>query len=245
MALVATALVAVQGTGQAAPARADDASQARRHAQRASSLAAQGKCRQAVVEFDKALAVLRDPALLFNRGECHRKLGDADAAIDDYKQFLSDLPKAPNRPEVERRIAELSRKPPNTPLPAPPGRDAPPASGGVAPPKVEAVGAHAAPVSPSASDPRGSSLPLAATPAPPLPREVVVAPRATEGTASVDLAAVPDGTAAHGADGGITTRPWFWIAVAAVAVGAGVGTFLLLNHDGTTVPSSALGNYQF
>ncbi len=46
-------------------ARGDDAAEARRHAQRASSLAASGKCRQAVAEWTKALAILRDPALLF------------------------------------------------------------------------------------------------------------------------------------------------------------------------------------
>ena len=96
--------------GLSAPvqARGDDAVEARRHAQRASGLAASGKCRQAVAEWNKAMAILRDPALLFNRAECYRKLGDADAAVEDYRQFLSDLPKAPNRAEVERRIAELS-----------------------------------------------------------------------------------------------------------------------------------------
>ena len=101
-------LVAVAGAGGAA--RADDAADARRHAQRASALAASGKCKQAVREFDKAMAILRDPALLFNRGECHRKLGDNESALEDYRQFLSDLPRAPNRADVEKRIAELTGK---------------------------------------------------------------------------------------------------------------------------------------
>ena len=91
----------------APPVRGDDAADGRRHAQRASHLAAAGKCRQAIAEFDKAIAVLHDPTLLFNRGECHRKLGDADSALEDYHQFLSDLPNAPNRAQVEARIGEL------------------------------------------------------------------------------------------------------------------------------------------
>ncbi|MES1165001.1 MAG: tetratricopeptide repeat protein, partial [Verrucomicrobiota bacterium] len=88
-------------------ARADDIADGRRHAQRASHLSASGKCRQAIGEYDKAIAVLHDPTLLFNRGECHRKLGSVDAALEDYKQFLTDLPSAPNRVEVRARIAEL------------------------------------------------------------------------------------------------------------------------------------------
>src|SRR3569623_27115 len=104
----AMALAMGLSLGGQVQARGDDAAEARKHAQRASNLAASGKCRQAVAEWNKAMAILRDPALLFNRGECYRKLGDADAALEDYRQFLNDLPKAPNRGEVERRIAELT-----------------------------------------------------------------------------------------------------------------------------------------
>jgi len=103
-----TALVVLAACLLGAPrVRGDDAAAGRRHAQRASHLAAGGKCRQAIAEFDKAIAVLHDPTLLFNRGECHRKLGAVDSALEDYKQFLSDLPSAPNRAQVEARIAEL------------------------------------------------------------------------------------------------------------------------------------------
>lgn len=61
-------------------------------------------------------------------------------------------------------------------------------------------------------------------------------------TAVEEKAAPPSSSSS---EGGITSRPWFWVAVAAVAVGAGVGTFVVLNRDGTSVPSSALGNYTF
>jgi len=251
--------------GPVRAARADDTTDARKHAQRASSLAASGKCRQAVAEFDKALAVLRDPALLFNRGECHRKLGDADAAIDDYKQFLSDLPKAPNRAEVERRIAELSKKS-KTPSGAPAAPAAPAAPlavpgeplvrGAAAVPKrdggeARATGSNAGPAV------TRQAPPPPAAPAEPEPAKVA------EGVREVDLTAPPPAAPTAGtaegstlssepearsepaSEGGLAAKPWFWVAIAAVAVGAGVGAFVLLNHDGTKVPSSALGNYQF
>jgi tetratricopeptide (TPR) repeat protein len=136
-------------------ALADDTSDARRYAQRATALAASGKCRQAVIAFDKALAILRDPALLFNRGECHRKLGDDAAAIDDYKQFLADLPRAPNRADVEKRIAELQRKSAATAAAGPRTRDVggdPPARVTTAPPPGQGAGASPPPAQPSGSD---------------------------------------------------------------------------------------------
>ena len=236
---------------EARAAKTDDASDARRHAQRASALAASGKCKQAVAEFDKALAVLRDPALLFNRGECHRKLGDTDEALEDYKQFLADLPKAPNRGEVERRIAELSRKQATGGAASADGDERP--ARPAAPAAREVPEKRPSSATGSASTrPTPAAAPAASSdsePATPRPREVDLSPRSSDGSesapAGVALASGSDSGAASSSDGGIATKPWFWIAVAVVAVGAGVGAYVLLSHDSTTVPSSALGNYKF
>src|SRR6185295_1409694 len=62
-----------------------------------------------ILEYDKALRSLKDATLLFNRGECHRKTGQAAKAIADYKQFLAELPAAPNRAQVEAQIAALEK----------------------------------------------------------------------------------------------------------------------------------------
>jgi Tfp pilus assembly protein PilF len=235
--------VVLVARGLTGAVRADDASEARRHAQRATSLAASGKCKQAVVEFDKALAILRDPALLFNRGECHRKLGDTDAAIDDYKQFLSDLPQAPNRAEVQERIADLQHK----------------SAVAAASAASDAGQDHAARA--TMTRPRGPGS-VRATPspssranAPAAPREVTLAaPSPAAGSESETGDAEHRGAAIETAsdtappsasDAGVAGRPWFWMAVAVAAVGAGVGAFVLLNRDSTSVPSSALGNYKF
>jgi hypothetical protein len=89
------------------PLYADDADVGRRHAAKASQLAAKNKCRVAVPEFTKAFKLLKDPTLLFNRAECYRKIGKNADALKDYEQFLADMPAAPNRGSVEARIASL------------------------------------------------------------------------------------------------------------------------------------------
>jgi len=230
----------VMALGLSAPVRArgDDAAEARRHAQRASSLAASGKCRQAVAEWNKAMAILRDPALLFNRAECYRKLGDPDAALEDYRQFLSDLPKAPNRGEVERRIAELSAEKNKDKE-----KDKVKAIEAAPPPPPPVVAA--APPPPVAAPPRPVPAPAAAPEAPPpspVPAATAEAPP-NPALALTEPATAPASPAT--AEGGITTRPWFWITIAAVAVAAGVGTFVILSRDSTNIPSTALGNYKF
>jgi tetratricopeptide (TPR) repeat protein len=86
---------------------ADSEAAARKHATRANKLAAQNKCRSALPEFTRAYQTLKDPTLLFNRAECQRKLGNAEEALKDYQQFLTDMPTAPNRASVEEHIATL------------------------------------------------------------------------------------------------------------------------------------------
>jgi hypothetical protein len=246
--------------------RADDSSEGRRHSQRASHLAAGGKCKQAIAEYDKAIAVLHDPALLFNRGECHRKLGDAEAALEDYNQFLADLPTAPNRAQVEARIAELRTAEPRTaeprtaepkkgaPTPAPsrpvsaapvlapgPTRPVPGSSPASSPESHKAFGARSGTAGGATSS--GAAVALDSTRVP--------------GGAAVDSVGTgnsllfsnaepsPQSTPTDGGADSLTSRPWFWIAIGAVAIAAGLGTYLILNDDGTSVPPSALGNFKF
>jgi hypothetical protein len=237
-------------------ARGDQVSDGRRHAQRASHLAAQGKCRQAIAEYDKAIPVMRDPALLFNRGECHRRLGNAEAALRDYDQFLKALPAAPNRAEVESRIAELRKQPPVAGSQATRSAAASPA------PKVEPA-ASPAPRTRTADH----SATVAGSPAvsgatePPRPAGSAPGPSgvaaASTGVASVRVAAPaergpssapildhePPPPVPLDSHNSFLHRPWFWIAVGAVTVG--VGTFLILGRHETTIPNSDLGNYKF
>jgi tetratricopeptide (TPR) repeat protein len=111
----------------------------------------------ALAEFREAYRIKPDPSFLFNIAQCHRKLGQNDAALDYYRKYLRNLPDAPNRADVERMVAELHAKE------AAPPPDAPPAPAPVATP---------APVPPPqlvAPTPAPEAA-LVAAPTPPPPR---------------------------------------------------------------------------
>jgi tetratricopeptide (TPR) repeat protein len=221
------------GPAAARPGTANDAADARKRAERARNLAAKNKCGQAIGEYDKAIAVLHDPTLLFNRGECHRKLGNVESALEDYEQFLSDLPNAPNRDQVEQRIAELRAQQAD--------------SGDRATKVPGAPGASGAPVV-TRSDPRGPPAggPSSSSPAPPAPRLDVAPPPAAEAAPLPALAvsAEPDRPLEAGSTP-LTRRPLFWVALGVVVAGAALGTYFVLGRDPTNVPRSDLGNYRF
>ena len=92
----------------AAPvARGDDVSQAREHFRKGSKAFDLGHYPEAVKEYEAAYGLKEDPALLFNIAQAYRLDGDNQNAVRVYKSFLHRMPDAPNRAEVERRIAEL------------------------------------------------------------------------------------------------------------------------------------------
>jgi tetratricopeptide (TPR) repeat protein len=84
----------------------------------------------ALAEFREAYRIKPDPSFLFNIAQCHRKLGQNEAALDYYRKYLRNMPDAPNRADVERIVAELKAKgvpaaPPETAPDATPVPDAP------------------------------------------------------------------------------------------------------------------------
>jgi hypothetical protein len=99
----------------AAPA-SDQASEARRLYAAGKVEFAQGHFDAAIGLFERAYALSNAPGLLFNLAQAHRLSGaeHGPQAFALYKSYLSALPDAENRREVEERIAELSRceKPP-------------------------------------------------------------------------------------------------------------------------------------
>ncbi len=222
----ATLLVGVAGSSWAADPRAEG----RKRARKASQLAAAGKCKPAIPEFSAAYKRLKDPALLFNRGECYRKLGQKEKALADFRQFLADLPNAPNRTAVAARVAELERAlaPPAPPPPRP--RPAPP----------EPATVVAAPVAaPVAEPPRPP-------PAPPpaerlLPLAEVEARDPFEGDPVPRVAARPD---AEEPSSGLPT--WVWVGLGTIVIAAGaVGGWYFFGRPKTEIPGSTLGNVRF
>jgi len=217
-ALLAVCLLAFAPSALAASSK--DLSEGRRHLHKANALAADAKCDAAVREYTFAYQKLHDPVVLFNRAECYRRLGQNDAAVSDYRAFLDAVPRAPNRAEVEARLAALEGVPPPVVTP-PPARSVAPAP--AAPPPTEAE-------APFAASPSSAPVPPspAAVPAPEAPL-VSVTRAAPEPAAE---------SAGHG-------RLWLWAAIGAAVAGGAVGAYVALRPPGVSPPSTQLGNYKF
>lgn len=66
-----------------------------------------GEYAAAVDEFKLAYALSKAPGLLFNLGQASRLGKQYEQALHFYRAYLRERPDAPNRADVERRIAEL------------------------------------------------------------------------------------------------------------------------------------------
>ena len=69
--------------------------------------AAAGDCKTALDLFDEALRHSIDPLLYRDRGLCHEKLGDVYPAIDDYREYLAQMPDAPDAQKYRERLEDL------------------------------------------------------------------------------------------------------------------------------------------
>lgn len=76
-----------------------------------------GDYRGAIVEFLAADAIAPSAVLIHNVAVCHERLGARDEAVTNYREYLRRRPDAPNRAEVEQRIAALERPVPPNVLP--------------------------------------------------------------------------------------------------------------------------------
>jgi hypothetical protein len=95
--------------------------------QKAKALFEQGKTFFDLGQFDKAIQAWQDgytakadPGFLYNIGQAYRLSGDPQKAIFFYKRFLGYSPKAPNRAEIEQKIAALQKQISEGKPPAPP-----------------------------------------------------------------------------------------------------------------------------
>ncbi len=86
---------------------ADARAVAKAHFEKGSVLYDLQRYEEAAAEYEAAYEAKQDPALLFNLGQAYRLAGKRDRALQSYQHFLRRLPQAPQRADVERRIAEL------------------------------------------------------------------------------------------------------------------------------------------
>src|SRR5690242_14937677 len=59
-----------------------------------------GNYTQALDQYKIAYDIVKKPTILFNIGQCYRKLGNNKDASDSYKQFLKDDPTTQYKGEV-------------------------------------------------------------------------------------------------------------------------------------------------
>jgi tetratricopeptide (TPR) repeat protein len=94
------------------PARAQSASPeelARRHHERGTSLYNLGQFEEAIAEYRKGYEQKADPVFLLNIGEAYRQLGAQEKALFFYKRYLTAVPEASNRAQVEEKVASLEQ----------------------------------------------------------------------------------------------------------------------------------------
>lgn len=100
-------------TAFALPARAESEAQKKQEAKERHETAKRfydlGKYGEAIAEYEAAYLLIPDPNVLYNIGQAYRLWDKPEEAIRSYKSYLRQRPDAPNRADVEKRIAELER----------------------------------------------------------------------------------------------------------------------------------------
>jgi tetratricopeptide (TPR) repeat protein len=64
---------------------------------------------EAIKEYEAIYLLSADPVMLFNIAQCHRQNDEPEKALQFYKNYLRSAPSAPNRADVEKKIAEMER----------------------------------------------------------------------------------------------------------------------------------------
>jgi len=100
---------ALVGLLVAGVAHADDRGTAREHFLKGSRAFDLGTYDEAIAEYGAAYRLKEDPALLYNIAQAHRLGGHTAEALRFYRVFLSRMPAAPNRVEVDAKIRDLQK----------------------------------------------------------------------------------------------------------------------------------------
>jgi hypothetical protein len=237
-AVTAILLLAAAGAAQADAPSAHAIAEGRYHLRRANGLAGDDRCQGAIHEYTLAYKKLGDPVVLFNRAECYRRIGEDEKAVADYRAFLEAVPAAPNRAQIEAKIATLNA----TLIASLDVKPAPLAMSAAVRPGVP--GPDRSHVPPPAARPIATAPPQLSTGrAPviddaPLPASAAPPPAVTLVETGPVASGPSDGEGHHG-------RTWIWLAVGAAVAGSAVGAYFALRTPATVPPSTDLGNYKF
>jgi hypothetical protein len=247
-------VIAVACVALAAPAQAEvsDKAAAKAHFEAATRLYDIHEYAKALDEYKAAYLAKPDPAFLFNVGQCYRKLGKPDQALEFYREYLKKAPPDdPNRPNVEARIrstdtgdvfeGDAQPKPaaqPVQPLPPSPSLASPvqrppppPDVQPVAVPEIESTPKKPAPEFDSGAVRQPSQAPHLPMPAEPAPAR----PAGLDLTAVAPAGQVSTGTPFYG-------TWWFWTSVgAAVVVGTVAAVVIAQGGSDGNKATTALG----
>jgi len=127
-------LLAIITCGQARAQNPSPEELARRHHERGTTFYNLGQFEDAISEFRKGYEQKGDPVFLLNIGEAYRQLGAHEKALFFYRRYLSAVPSAPNRAEIDGKVAALQKlvdaqeraRSPAPPQPLPPRLEGPP-----------------------------------------------------------------------------------------------------------------------
>jgi tetratricopeptide (TPR) repeat protein len=237
VALTATLWLAAGGAARAASSEHAIA-EGRYHLRKANGLAGDDRCQAAIHEYTLAYRKLGDPVVLFNRAECYRRIGEDEKAVADYRAFLNAVPGAPNRAQIEAKIATLTA-PPTAPIDVKPAPTV-----GPAPVRVNGATAERAerPTAPPPVHPLATTPPQESAGRPPLIEE---APVPAQAASPPPVALVERAPSAPAEGEGHHGTTWIWLAVGALAAGGAAAAYFALRTPATVPPTTALGNYKF
>jgi tetratricopeptide (TPR) repeat protein len=155
---LAVALLLLAALFRTASADEDERQRAAAFAESATRHFRLGEFADALKDYTEAYRAYPEPALLFDIGQCHRKLNHRREAIDSFRSYLHEMPETQNREDVRQiiealetatREQEKSSRPPMLPPaaePAPPPRAPEPSTTRAAPTPAASVVAHETPL---------------------------------------------------------------------------------------------------
>jgi tetratricopeptide (TPR) repeat protein len=131
---------------QPADRKADAA--AREHYKRGMRFYDLGRFDDAIHEFETAYESKEDPFYIYNLAQAHRRAGNLSKAIELYRTYLRKSPNAPDRSDVEQRIAAIEKSLASTPAEHGPKAEPRGATSAVTPPAAQVTAAEPAPSEP-------------------------------------------------------------------------------------------------
>src|SRR5262245_52034956 len=84
--------------------------EARKHFQIGKLLLDSGRFQEATTEFESAYRLSGRPQLLYNLYIAHRDAGNTDKAVEALRGYLEKVPDAPDRINLEARLASLEEQ---------------------------------------------------------------------------------------------------------------------------------------